>query len=144
MEVRRVGSGAKWEPLAGYVRAVRAGNQIAVAGTLGLGEDGVPPEEAYGQARLAIAIIARALKELGAGLRDVVRTRMFVTDIGLLEEIGRAHREAFGDHPPAATMVEVRRLAHPQAVIEIEADAWVPDGWLLRMAGRARVRFGRE
>lgn len=98
-----------------------------MTGTAPLADDGTvaAPEDAYGQAARCIEIVARALGELGAGLADVVRTRMFVTDIDRWAEFGRAHREAFADHPPATTMVEVARLIHPDMLIEVEADAVV-------------------
>lgn len=122
-ERRRVSSGAKWETIVGYSRAVRVGNVICVSGTVGVTTDGSVPSDAYGQAKMALETIRRALEELGAGLGDVVRTRMFVTDIGSFEEVARAHAEAFVASRPASTMVEVRRLVDPAYVVEIEADA---------------------
>ncbi len=122
-ERRSVSSGAKWESIVGYSRAVRVGNIICVAGTVGVASDGSVPSDAYLQAKTALETIRRALEELGAGLRDVVRTRMFVTDIGSFDEVARAHGEAFGAVRPATTMVEVRRLVEPAYVVEIEADA---------------------
>jgi enamine deaminase RidA (YjgF/YER057c/UK114 family) len=122
-------SGAPWESLVGYSRAVRVGSIIAVSGTAPIGDDGgvVAKGDAYLQAQKCIEIIATALQEAGASLSDVVRTRMFVTDISRWEEIGRAHREAFGDIMPATSMVEVSRLIDPDMLVEIEADAVVDE-----------------
>jgi enamine deaminase RidA (YjgF/YER057c/UK114 family) len=121
---RRVFSGAPWEERVGYCRAVRAGNHIYVTGTAAVGAlDG----DGYAQARRCFEIISKALQELGAAMSDVVRTRMFVTDISRWEEYGRAHREVFAAHPPATTMVEVKALIDPKMLIEIEADAFVEE-----------------
>lgn len=127
MEFERVFSGAPWEERVGYCRALRAGGRIFVTGTAPVAEGGGvhAPGDAYEQARRCLEIIADALTELGAGLEDVVRTRMFVTDIDRWEEIGRAHGEAFREHPPTTTMVEVSRLIDPGMLVEIEADAVV-------------------
>lgn len=121
----RVFSSAPWEAEVGYCRALRAGSRIVVTGTAPVAEGGGvhAPGDAYGQATRCFDLIRTALEGLGAGLDRVVRTRMFVTDIDRWAEFGRAHREAFGDHPPATTMVEVRRLIHPDMLIEVEADA---------------------
>ncbi len=119
-------SGSPWEPVFGYSRAVRAGNQVFVSGTVGRSDDGGPAPGAYEQAKRAIEIIAAALLELGAGLEHVVRTRVYVTDIGLFEEIARAHGEAFGTTRPASSILEVRRLIEDAYVVEIEADAVIP------------------
>ncbi len=122
MTFRRAFSGAPWEERVGYCRAVRAGNHIYVTGTTAVGAlDG----DGYAQARRCLEIISRALQDLGAAMSDVVRTRMFVTDISRWEEYGRAHREVFSAHPPATTMVEVKALIDPKMLIEIEADAVV-------------------
>ncbi|HYA18047.1 MAG TPA: RidA family protein [Bryobacteraceae bacterium] len=120
-----ISSASPWEPKVGYSRAVRVGNRIYVAGTVAADADGnvVCPGDAYGQARYAIERIAKALAEAGASLANVVRTRMFVTDISRQEEFGRAHGEAFRHVRPAATMVEVKALMLPGLLIEIEADA---------------------
>ncbi len=127
MPFQRVFSGAPWEARVGYCRALRADDRIFVTGTAPVAEGGGvhAPGDAYAQARRCFAIIEGALAGLGATLADVTRTRMFVTDIARWEEFGRAHAEVFGAHPPATTMVEVRRLIHPDMLIEIEADAVV-------------------
>ncbi len=123
----RVSSGAPWEKVVGYCRAVRVGPQIWVSGTAPVAEDGstFAPGDAYGQARRCLEIALAALAKLGAGPQHVVRTRMFVTDISRWQEFGRAHGEVFRDHPPATTMVEVRALIDPEMLIEIEVDAVV-------------------
>ncbi len=108
---------AEWESKVGYSRAVRAGSHVFVAGTTAPGPD------AYSQSIAILKIIQQALENQGASLRDVVRTRMFVTDISNWEPIGRAHSEFFADIRPAATMVEVSRLIAPHLLVEIEADA---------------------
>ncbi|MGD2110022.1 MAG: RidA family protein [Phycisphaerae bacterium] len=125
MPFQRVFSNAKWENEVGYCRAIRAGNHIYVTGTAPIDEnsDVYAPGDGYAQTRRCLEIIEKALSELGANMTDVVRTRMFVTDITRLPEYGRAHREFFADHRPATTMVEVRSLADPAMLIEIEADA---------------------
>ncbi len=122
-------TGTKWEPLVGYCRAVRVGQHIAVSGSAPVGADGelVAPDDAYLQARRCIEIIAVALEEAGAGLENVVRTRMFVTDISRWEEIAQAHREAFENIMPATSMVEVSRLIGEGMLIEIEADAIIDE-----------------
>lgn len=123
--VHRVFSGAPWESRVGYCRAIRSDSLIFVTGTAPVDESGgvFAPGDAYAQARRCFQIIERALLGLGASMADVVRTRMFVTDISRWEEFGRAHHEFFADHPPATSMVEVRRLIHPAMLIEVEADA---------------------
>lgn len=122
-------SGAAWEPIVGYSRAVRFGSNIAVSGSASVGPDGevVGVGDTYRQACRCIEVIAEALVEAGADLKDVVRTRMFVTDIDQWQEIAKAHQEAFGDSPPATSMVEVTRLIHPDMLVEIEADAIVSE-----------------
>jgi enamine deaminase RidA (YjgF/YER057c/UK114 family) len=127
MTRKNVGSGSAWEPVVGYSRAVRAGSQVFVAGTTAVGPDGgvVGVGDLYAQTKRALAIIETALAEAGASMRDVVRTRMFVTDISRWEEAGRAHGEVFGEIRPATTMVEVTRLIDDAMLIEIEADAVV-------------------
>ena len=118
-------SGAPWEPLVGYSRAVRSGDFIAVSGSAAVDEDGelVGEGDAYLQARQCIKVISAALAQAGAGLEDVIRTRMFVTDIEQWVDIARAHQEAFGQVMPATSMVEVTRLIDPRMLVEIEADA---------------------
>jgi enamine deaminase RidA (YjgF/YER057c/UK114 family) len=127
MTFRRTFSGAPWEAKVGYCRALRAGDTIFVTGTAPVCEDGAvyAPGDAEAQARRCFEIIRCALRDLGAGLEHVTRTRMFVTDISRWEEFGRAHRALFQDHPPATTMVEVTGLIHPDMLIEIEADVYV-------------------
>jgi enamine deaminase RidA (YjgF/YER057c/UK114 family) len=121
----KISTGAKWEPIVGYSRAVRVGNRIYVTGTTALGEDGelVGAGDAYAQAKQCLRNIESALQRLGAGLEHIVRTRMFVTDISRWEEFGRAHGELLREVMPATTMVEVRRLIDDRMLIEIEADA---------------------
>lgn len=123
-----ISSGAPWEPLVGYSRAVRVGNSVHVSGTTALDEKGmlVGQGDPGMQTRQILTIIEGALKEAGATLADVVRTRIHVTDISQWEEIGRVHGEFFGDIRPAATMVEVSRLIDPDMLVEIDATAIVP------------------
>ncbi len=127
MAFRRASSDAPWERKVGYCRAVRAGAFIFVSGTAPVAPDGetYTPGDAYRQTLRCLEIVERALRELGGDLSSVTRTRMFVTDITRWKEFGRAHAEAFGAHPPATTMVEVRRLIAPDMLIEVEADAVV-------------------
>jgi len=122
-------TGAPWEPKVGYCRAVRIGSQVAVTGTAAVGEDGevVGVGDAYLQAKRCLQIIEKALKDAGANLTDVVRTRIYVTDISQWEAVGRAHGEWFGEIFPATTMVEVSALIDPDMLVEIEADAIVTD-----------------
>jgi len=121
----RLSSGAPWESKAGYCRAVRAGNVIAVSGSAAVGADGeiVGEGDMYAQTCRCIEIIDEVLRKTRASLTDVIRTRMFVNDIGQWEAVARAHREAFGEAPPATSMVEVSRLIDPRMLVEIEADA---------------------
>jgi enamine deaminase RidA (YjgF/YER057c/UK114 family) len=122
---QNISSGAKWEDIVGYSRAVRVGSRIYLTGTTAINENGelVGIGDAYGQTVQIIRNIERALKQAGATLENVVRTRMFVTDIQRWEEYGRAHREFFGNIRPCATMIEVRALIDPQMLIEIEVEA---------------------
>lgn len=128
MQFQRTFSGAPWEAKVGYCRALRAGNLIYVTGTASVGEDGrcYAPGDAYAQTKHCFEIIEHALQALGADLSNVVRTRMFVTDITRWAEYGRAHGELFANNPPTTTMVEVKSLIDPEMLIEIEADAVCP------------------
>ncbi len=141
-DIERISSHAPWEPIAAYSRAVRAGNIVAVSGTTGIDERGVVAgvNQMYVQARQALANIQRALERAGASMRDVIRTRMFTTDMARFEEIARAHREFFADARPASTLVEVRRLVNPDMLIEIEADAFVPERSAARATAPARTK----
>ena len=123
-------SGTPWEPVVGYSRAVKVGDRIWVSGPTATDAGGgiVGKGDAYAQTRRAIANIERALTLAGGSLADVVRTRVYVTDIGQWEAIGRAHGEAFRDIRPATAMIEVRRLIDPEMLVEIEADAVLGDG----------------
>lgn len=120
-----ISSGTTWETRVGYSRAVRLGSVIEVAGTTAVDENGqvVGAGDAYQQTRFILAKIERALAAAGAGLADVIRTRMYVTDIARWEAVGRAHGEVFRDIRPAATMVEVSALINPELLVEIEATA---------------------
>ncbi len=126
---RKISSGAPWEPLVGYSRAVVAGDHIWVTGCTSIVDGQVVHEgDAYAQTQQAIRNIAWALGEAGASLADVVRTRIFVTDISRWEEYGRAHGEAFGDVMPATSMIGVSALIDPRMLVEVEAVAYVgPD-----------------
>jgi len=128
MERTQVGSGAPWEAIVGYSRAVRVGQQVFVAGTTATDATGaVVGVTAYEQARQALRNIESALERCGARMADVVRTRMYVANIDDWEEIGRAHGEVFGAIRPAATMVEVKRLIDPAMLVEIEVDAIIAE-----------------
>jgi enamine deaminase RidA (YjgF/YER057c/UK114 family) len=119
--IQRIASGAKWEPIVGYSRAVAAGPYVEVSGTVG------PGDTPYEQAKGALAIIGAALHEAGVGFADVVRTRVYITDMATWEEVGRAHGEVFGDIRPATSMIEVAALIDPAFVVEIEATAYRGD-----------------
>lgn len=122
---QKIQSGAPWESVHGYSRAARAGPYIAVSGTAPVGPDGgvVGGDDMYLQARRCLEIIEAALSQAGSSLEDVIRTRVYTTDIGQWKAIARAHAEFFGDIRPASTMVEVSRLISPELLVEIEADA---------------------
>ena len=122
---QHIGSGAKWESIVGYSRAIRTGDTIEVSGTCAVDDAGAPfaPGDAYAQTQRALAIIQKAIEALDGRLEDVVRTRMYVTDIHQWEVIGKAHGEVFKDIRPVTTMVEVSRLISPEYLVEIEATA---------------------
>ncbi|MDB5108683.1 MAG: hypothetical protein JWM69_1624 [Candidatus Binatus sp.] len=125
-EITRLSSNTPWEPIVGYSRLVRVGDLVAVSGTTATDERGliVGAGQMYVQARQALSNIQNALARIGLTMTQVVRTRMFVTDISRFADAARAHREFFADSPPATSMVEVRRLVNPEMLIEIEADAY--------------------
>ncbi len=128
MKRQTISSGARWESLVGYSRAVRVGLWVSVAGTTAAAEEGgaVGGDDIGEQAREALRRIQLALEQAGARLEDVVRTRMFVTDISRWEDVGRAHGEVFATIRPATSMVEVSKPIDPSLLVEIEADAVIP------------------
>jgi enamine deaminase RidA (YjgF/YER057c/UK114 family) len=125
MDRQRISSGGPWEEAVGYSRAIRVGRRVYVAGTTAIGPDGklVGLGDPGAQTREAFAVVERALRSAGARLSDVVRTRLFVTDISRWEEVARVHGELFRNIRPVATMVEVKRLIQPEMLVEVEVDA---------------------
>ena len=123
-----IATGTKWEPVVGYSRAVRVGNFVFVSGTTATDDRGaIVGTDVYAQTVQVLRNIKNALERAGARLDDVVRTRIFLTDISAWEQVGRAHAEVFGAIRPATAMVEVRRLISPEILVEIEADAVLAD-----------------
>lgn len=125
MKRENFSTNTKWEPVVGYSRAVKVGNMVFVTGTTATDENGslVGVGDSYAQAKQALGNIERVLRRAGASMKDVVRTRIFVTDISRWEEVGKAHAEYFRDIRPATTMVEISRLIVPEMLVEIEVDA---------------------
>ncbi|MEO0647271.1 MAG: RidA family protein [Cyanobacteria bacterium J06650_10] len=127
MTFRRHFTQTEWEPKVGYCRALRAGQSIYLSGTAPIDEEGntFAPNDAYAQACRCFEIIKETLTAMNSGINRVVRTRMYVTDISQWEDIGRAHQEFFGEHPPVTTMIEVKGLINSDMLVEVEAEAFV-------------------
>lgn len=139
MSVQRISSGGPWEATVGYSRAVVAGPWVLTAGcTATVDGEVLHAGDAYAQTREAFGVALRALAQVGAGAADVVRTRMYVVGMHRQDDVGRAHHELFGDVRPTATMVGVADLAHPDHLVEVEVEAWLPgrDGAAAALSGR--------